>query len=156
MLDHRKAALDWEELVTQAAGLLYDAAPSDAVKSRTLKGFGSRLAHVRQDRGLTQAELGKAVGVSQRVIAYYETESQQPPGALLADLATALEVSTDELLGLKAVAEKRSPRRARLLKRLQKIEDLPAVDQRIVLRLLDALHAARARTGGRSRARVES
>jgi hypothetical protein len=52
------------------------------------------------------------------VIAYYETESQQPPGALLADLATALKVSADELLGLRAIAEKRSPNRARLLKRL--------------------------------------
>lgn len=156
MLDHRKAALDWEELVTQSAELLYDGAPSDAVKNRTLEGFGSRLAQVRQGRGLTQAELGKAVGVSQRVIAYYETESRQPPGALLADLATALKVSTDELLGLKASTERRSPKRARLLKRLQKIEDLPAVDQRTVLRLLDALHAARARTAGRSRARVGS
>jgi DNA-binding transcriptional regulator YiaG len=38
-------------------------------------------AQVHQGRGLTQAELGKAVGVSRRLIAYYETESQQPPGA---------------------------------------------------------------------------
>jgi hypothetical protein len=88
------------------------------------------------------------------VIAYYETESHQPPGALLADLATALRVSADELLGLKAITERRSPKRARLLKRLQKVEDLPAIDQRTVLKLLDALYGARARTAGRSRARA--
>jgi hypothetical protein len=58
-------------------------------------------------------------------------------------LATALQVSTDELLGLKPSIEKRSPKRARLLKRLQKIEDLPAGDQRAVLNILDGLLAAR-------------
>jgi hypothetical protein len=58
------------------------------------------------------------------VIAYYETESQQQPGALLADLATVLKALADELLRLKTNAEKRSPKRARLLKRLQKVEAL--------------------------------
>jgi len=124
------------------------------VKSTTIEGFGSGLAQVRQGRGLTQAELGKAVGVSQRVIAYYETESRQPPGALLGDLAKALRVSTDELLGLRLNKERRSPKHARLLKRLRKIEDLPAVDQRTVLKLLDALHAARAQTAPRPRRRL--
>jgi transcriptional regulator with XRE-family HTH domain len=71
------------------------------------------------------AELGKAVGVSQRVIAYYETESEQPPGALLVDLAKALKVSADELLGVKPAKEKATPKRARLLKRLQRVEQLP-------------------------------
>lgn len=122
------------------------------MKAKTLVGFGSRLAAVRQGRGMTQAELGKAVGVSQRVIAYYETESQQPPGALLAALAQALTVSADELLGLKPVVEKRSPQRACLLKRLEKITDLPATDQRTVLKLLDALHAARLRVRPKARA----
>lgn len=84
--------------------------------------------------------------MSQRVIANYETESQQPPGTLLAELARSLKVSADELLGLKAVLEKRSPKRARLLKRLEKITELPATNQRTVLKFLDALHAARLRT----------
>ena len=82
--------------------------------------FGERLAEARPRRGHTQAELGKAVGVSQRVIAYYEAESDQPPGALLADLAQALKVSADELLGLKPLSEKTPIKTAQLRKRLQK------------------------------------
>jgi hypothetical protein len=35
----------------------------------------------------------ESVGGSQRVISYDETKSQQPLGALLADLATVLKVS---------------------------------------------------------------
>ncbi len=54
---------------------------------------------MRQGRGPTQAELGRAVGVLQRVIAYYERAEAQPPGAMLGELAQALRVSLEELLG---------------------------------------------------------
>ncbi len=140
-LDSRSLPLDSTSAITARGDFL-----GLAMTTKPIEGFGARLATLRQARGLTQAELGAAIGVSQRVVAYYETESQQPPGALLVDLAQALTVSSDELLGLKPIVEKRSPRTARLLKRLQKIEDLPAADQRTVLKLLDALHAARQRT----------
>lgn len=72
----------------------------------------ARLATLRQSRGLTQTELGDAAGVSQRVIAYYETESTQPPGALLVDFARALHVTTDALLGLKPIADTLAPKTA--------------------------------------------
>jgi transcriptional regulator with XRE-family HTH domain len=117
-----------------------------AMKERTLEGFGTRLATLRQARGLSQEELARAVDVSRRVIAYYEAQSAQPPGALLVDLARALKVSTDELLGVKPVTEKLSPKTARLLKRLRRIEELPAADQRAVLKLVDAMLDTRRRT----------
>jgi transcriptional regulator with XRE-family HTH domain len=111
------------------------------MKERTLEGFGERLAEIRQGRAMTQAELAEAVGVSRRVIAYYEHQDAQPPGAMLVDLAKALHVSTDQLLGLKTPKEKKSPKTARLLKRLQKVEQLPSTDQRVVLKLVDGLLA---------------
>ncbi len=104
------------------------------MKDRTLQGFGKRLAEIRQSRPMTQAELGAAVNVSKRVIAYYEQQDAQPPGAMLVDLARALHVSTDELLGLKPVKEKRSPKTARLLKRLQNVE-VPRTGQHSVDRI---------------------
>jgi len=70
------------------------------VKERTVAGFGKRLREIRQRRGLTQAELGVAVGVSKRVITYYERDDALPPGAVLVHLAQVLRVSTDELLGV--------------------------------------------------------
>jgi transcriptional regulator with XRE-family HTH domain len=69
----------------------------------------SVVAEIRQRRGLSQADLGKAVGASQRVIAYYERQEAQPPGAMLIDLARALRVTTDELLGVKAFTELTRP-----------------------------------------------
>ena len=109
------------------------------MKERTLKGFGKRLADIRRNRAMTQGELGEAVGVSKRVIAYYEQEDAQPPGALLIDLARALRVSADQLLGIKVQKETTNPRTARLLKRLQKMEQLPPADLRVVLKMIDGL-----------------
>ena len=94
---------------------------------------------------LFRSELGAAVGVSNRVIAYYEQDNAQPPGPLLAELARALKASTDELLGLEPVKDGTSPRTARLLKRLRRVEELPPADQRAVLKLVDALVQTRRR-----------
>jgi len=118
------------------------------MKERTIEGFGERLNEIRRSRGMTQAELGKAAGVSNRVIAYYEQDGAQPPGAMLVDIAKALRVSTDQLLGLKPAKEKTSPRTARLIKRLQKIEALRPADQRTVLKILDSLLASHGRRNG--------
>ena len=68
----------------------------------------------RQSCGLTHDELGCRVGLSNRMVAYYEREDAEPPGALLPDLARALKVSTDELLGVKALPETHSARAGRL------------------------------------------
>jgi hypothetical protein len=90
-----------------------------------------------------------AVGVSNRVIAYDEQDDAQPPGPLLAELARVLKASTDELLGLQPVKDGTSPRTARLLKRLRRVEELPPADQRAVLKMLDALLVSRRRAGSR-------
>ena len=109
------------------------------MKSNALEGFGSRLTALRQSQGMTQTELGHAAGISQRMVAYYELERAQPPGALLVDFARALKVSTDALLGLTPTTERVSPKTARLLKRLRRIAELPPADQRSVLKLVDAM-----------------
>jgi transcriptional regulator with XRE-family HTH domain len=112
--------------------------PELVMKERIIEGFGARLAQLRKARGLTQSELGEAVGASKRVVAYYEADSAQPPGALLVELARVLRVSADELLGIRIIKQKTSPKTARLLKRLQRVERLPPADQRAVLKLVDA------------------
>ena len=72
------------------------------VKERTLDGFGTRLAELRQRRGVTK-----------RVIVYYEGDGAQPPGAMLVDLARVLGVTTDELLGVQPLRDTPRPKVAR-------------------------------------------
>lgn len=119
------------------------------MKARSTDDFGARLVHIRKARGLSQAALAQRVGVSRRMIAYYERESTQPPGPLLGDLSHALGVKVEELLGLKPMKAKADPRSARLMNRLKKVEQLSAADQRTVLKLIDALVTTRAKANGR-------
>ncbi|MDB4912414.1 MAG: phage regulatory protein [Gemmatimonadetes bacterium] len=93
--------------------------------SAVLEGFGDRLAALRQRRGLTQTALGEAVGVSKRVIAYYEADGAQPPAAMLIELARALPVSADELFGLAPLRDTPNPKVARLLKRIERPHRAP-------------------------------
>lgn len=108
-------------------------------RESTIKDFGTRLAALRKERGLTQAQLGELIGVSYRVVAYYEGETSYPPAHLMEPLAKALKVSTDELLGIRDLKQERSPENAALWRRLRKIEALPKRDQKALLHYLDAL-----------------
>ncbi|MCL6615136.1 MAG: helix-turn-helix domain-containing protein, partial [Firmicutes bacterium] len=61
---------------------------------------GSRLKEARRARNLTQAELGRLVGVGKSAISQYEHGLRLPETAVLARLAEALGVSADWLLGI--------------------------------------------------------
>lgn len=61
-------------------------------------GFGSRLVTLRKATGFTQKELATRIGVSRRVIAYYEGETEHPPTQILPRLAHVLNVSVEVLL----------------------------------------------------------
>jgi len=106
-------------------------------KKTTINGFGKRLAYYRKAKGLTQKELGEQVGVANRVIAYYEGETNYPPAHLIVPLAKALGISTDELLGLKETKKNGRDPNLRILRRLNKIEDLPPSQQKTLLKTID-------------------
>ena len=101
---------------------------------------GKQLARLRKEAGYTQQELADEIGATRRMIAYYEAESDHPPTNLLVELARALKVTTDELLGLKAatVAKSKQPD-SRLLRRMQQIEKLDAAKKRQVLQMIDTV-----------------
>lgn len=101
-------------------------------------GFGERLAAFRKAAGFTQEELSKELGVSRRMIAYYEGETQHPPTTILPRLAQALGVSVDELLNGNGRREAPPrPMNSRLQRKLQELEKLGAKEKRQALQLLD-------------------
>ena len=111
-------------------------------KSRQGSDFGRRLAAIRLERGLTQIELAEAIGSNQRLLSYYENVADHPPAAVIAELARALKVSADELLGLKPLRVDRSkedPEARRLWKKCQQVLELPEKDRRAVIRLVNSL-----------------
>ncbi len=98
---------------------------------------GKRLANLRKINGLTQKELGELVGVSNRVIAYYEKETNYPPSHLLIPLAKALSTTTDELLGLKLSDSKESKPDLKIARRIKKIQDLPPSQRKTLMKTID-------------------
>lgn len=54
-------------------------------------GFGSLLTRLRTDRGMTQAALAAAAGVSEAHVSYLESGGRQPRRALIARLVGALD-----------------------------------------------------------------
>ena len=108
--------------------------------------LGARLASIRQSKGITQVELAKAIGSSQRNISYYESEKGQTPALMLSKIAEVLGVSTDEILGVRALRPKKTkaetPRNQQLWKRFQLLVDLPDRDQKAVMRMINSLAIA--------------
>lgn len=102
--------------------------------------FGQRLAAARKAAGFTQVELAAELGVSQRMVAYYESPNATPPAHLLPAIAQALGVSIDDLYG-RTPARKRLAKQegdSRLRRRLLAIEKLETAEKRQVLQLIDA------------------
>jgi transcriptional regulator with XRE-family HTH domain len=108
--------------------------------------FGARLIALRKARGLTQTQLAEAINTTQRAISYYECEGGNPDLDVIAQLAKALNVTTDHLLGTKAQPRIDSPaldpEARRYWRRFQQLMQLPEKDQRAVFRTLDTMTKA--------------
>lgn len=112
--------------------------------------FGKRLARIRKAAGYTQRDLAAELEVSQRVIAYYESQTQHAPTHLLPAIAKALGVSTDQLLGLQKESERTKPKDSRLKRRFSQVEKLPESERKHVAQYLDrVLKAARVKDGAK-------
>ncbi len=100
--------------------------------------FGQILARLRHSAGYTQRDLAAEIGISQRMVAYYEKETENPPTHLLPLLTSALGVSADELLGLKKGNNNVKRQDNRLWRRFSQIEKLPAPRKKQIVLILDA------------------
>jgi transcriptional regulator with XRE-family HTH domain len=101
-------------------------------------GFGSRLAALRKQAGLSQTALAQEIGISQRMVAYYEGPSAFPPATLLPAIARVLGVSVEALLGTETAKRKTKAVDTRLQRRLQQIASLPTEERRQIMQLVDA------------------
>jgi len=62
--------------------------------------FGDRLKELREEKGITQKDLGKVINISDRVIGYYEANDRFPKDEnILKMIADFFNVSVDYLVG---------------------------------------------------------
>jgi len=109
-------------------------------RNEELSGFGARLALYRKAAGYTQQELADELGVSRRMIAYYEGETQHPPTTILPKMAIALGVTTDVLLNVNGGRTlKPQQMSTRFQRKLLQIEKLGSKERRQAMQLLDMI-----------------
>lgn len=99
--------------------------------------FGERLARIRNEKGATQIELAKKIGLTQNLISAYECGRLRLRVDMAVRFALALGVSTDELLGLKAAPADGLRLSRRVLRRMRKLEQLAPTHQRALLKTID-------------------
>lgn len=98
--------------------------------------FGQRLMRLRKERGYTQESLAAKVGIIQELVSSYERNKLRMHAELIVRFALALDVSSDDLLGMKP-SEPTDPLRPKLRRRMEQIAALKPNDQKTLLRTID-------------------
>jgi len=101
--------------------------------------IGQRIAYLRKGKGLTQAELGEKIGISQKLVAAYENGHIRMYDEMIARFAIALGVTADNILGLKKTDQSKNKLSLRVSRRFNEIENLPELRKKAILRTLDDL-----------------
>ncbi len=99
--------------------------------------LGQRIARLRKEKGLTQVKLAEKMGMIQVLISDYERDKLRPHPEVIVRFAQALEVSADELLGMKQTATTGTKPSLKTLRRMRKIEELPPSQQKTLLKTID-------------------
>lgn len=66
-----------------------------------MENLGEKIKEARLEKGLTQPQLAKILGVSNGIISIWENNVNEPKATFLKKLAIALDVTSDYLLGLR-------------------------------------------------------
>lgn len=107
------------------------------------RAVGARIAGFRNDAGMTQVQLAEAVGITQAQLASYEVGRRKLPLSLLPQLAHALAVSIEGLIGSGYGRTAKPGPASRLQQQVERIQRLPRAQQRFVMQMIDtALQAS--------------
>ena len=99
--------------------------------------YGQHLAALREAAGLTQQQLAGRLGVPQSNIAFWERWDKPPRGDVLPQLAAALGVSVDQLLGVTPPKPRKQAAKGRLQLVFEAASRLPRRQQEKVLDILE-------------------
>jgi len=99
--------------------------------------IGNQLSKIRKARGLTQKQLADKIGVSRSTIADYEHGKNRIFDVMILRIAIALNVTPNDILCFDKENKIDLNPSLRLMKRIQKIIELPLPQQKALLKTLD-------------------
>jgi transcriptional regulator with XRE-family HTH domain len=111
---------------------------------KNISTFSKNLCFYRKKKGLSQYDLADLTGLSQRMIAHYETLSSNPSLDKVESLAKALNIKTSDLLNSMEITSDNDSINindfdTKSLKKLKDILSLPPNDRASVYRLINSL-----------------
>ena len=112
-----------------------------AAKEKTFYAvLGQRIAEQRKARNITQVELAATLGIAQQTMAHYEGGVSRIAVETLAELANALSIQVEYLIGssTKRANSKRGPT-STLEKQIEQISQLPRAKQKFVMDMLNTV-----------------
>jgi transcriptional regulator with XRE-family HTH domain len=115
----------------------YNAAMPGRAPSKPAPAFGAQLAAQRKTRGLTQAQLADALGISVEMLAYYERRASNPSADFIAKAAAFFGVSADDLLALKTKAPRKPGPTSQLAQLTERLSKLPRGKQKVITDMLE-------------------
>ena len=94
--------------------------------------FGQKLLELRKQKGLNREELAKSIGTSGAIIGKYERNERTPSVEIARNIANALAVSLDFMVG--NTDQMIDPS---MIQKIQEIQQLPEDDRKHLLYLMD-------------------
>lgn len=101
--------------------------------------LGARIAQLRKEQNITQAQLAETLDISQQTMNAYEMGHRRVPVSALPTLAHALATSVEDLIGAAPTAAKKRGPAPKLQQQMERIAKLPKTKQKFVIDMLDAL-----------------
>ena len=99
--------------------------------------IGKCIKLIRKKRGLTQKELGERIGLTREAIAAYEAGRTHLIDTTILDMAAALRVPVNEILGTERQGNETPLNSRRWAKRMVVIEGMPENIKKYILHILD-------------------
>jgi transcriptional regulator with XRE-family HTH domain len=99
--------------------------------------FGQRMAAFRAARGLSQAQLGAALGMNRGLIAYYERSAKNPSLELVKKISTFFSVTVGELLNDTAKTARKPGPPSQFVQLADRLDRLPRSQQKAVATMLE-------------------
>lgn len=122
---------------------------SPRIKAESKRYFallGAQITQLRKARGMTQAELARAIGVSQQAVFAYELGERRTSVLVLTKIAKVLTVPVEHLIGLaKQTPAHKGRLSPRAMRHAERLQALSKTQQRFVIKIIDVLEAANRR-----------
>jgi transcriptional regulator with XRE-family HTH domain len=112
------------------------AMPGGRPAKKTAPKFGQRMAAFRVAKGLSQAQLGEALGMDRGLVAYYERAARNPSLELVQKIADFFGVTVGELLNDTAKAARKPGPPSQFVQLAEQLDRLPRAKQKVVAEML--------------------